>query len=73
MMTDREISLEIKRRLLMDNWINAKDIVIEVRNKIVTLRGEVDNCFEQQMALDDIFAIEDIKAVVNKISIQPKF
>lgn len=64
-LTDAKIATVIKSRLLFDTDISGMDIDVDVKNGVVTLKGEVESDAEKDLAIQiarNATDVRDIKA-----------
>jgi len=69
---DSKIETVIKTRLLFESQVSGLDIEVEVDNGIVTLFGKVKSDSERDLAIAIAKNTNDVKNVVNKLTIKNK-
>lgn len=71
-LTDSKVATVVKTRLLFSTDISGTQINVNVADGVVTLKGEVASDAERQLALKIAENTDDVKKVVDKISIVKK-
>ncbi|HEX2091329.1 MAG TPA: BON domain-containing protein, partial [Longimicrobiaceae bacterium] len=69
-MSDEEIQQEVRQRLYQDSWLHADEIEVDVREGVVTLRGEVGDFLEARYAWDDAWETEGVRGVINNLTVR---
>lgn len=69
---DAEIAEDIRNRLVWDNWVDADQVRVEVKNRVVTLTGDVDSVVEKRAAGDDAWDTPGVMDVVNNLRIRER-
>ena len=65
--SDDELRDEVQEALFYDTWVDAEAIEVEVRDGIVTLRGELPDFNEIRFATDDAWDIEGVRGVRSEL------
>lgn len=73
MPTDREISLAIEKKLLLNASTPSFLIDVTTSNGIATLSGEVNNLLAQDRAVKVASMVKGVRAVINKIEINTPY
>ena len=68
-LTDAKITTVITTRFLFDSEVGGTDIDVDTDNGIVTLNGSVESEAEKQLAVKIAKNAEDVRDVVDKLSI----
>lgn len=71
-LTDSKVATVVKTRLLFSTDVSGTQINVDVADGVVTLKGEVASDAERQLALKIAENTDDVKKVVDKISIVKK-
>jgi osmotically-inducible protein OsmY len=67
--TDAEIAEDVRNRLVWDSWVNAEQIRVEVRHRVVSLTGDVDSIVEKRAAGDDAWDTPGVLDVDNQLRV----
>ncbi|HEX7243566.1 MAG TPA: BON domain-containing protein [Longimicrobiaceae bacterium] len=67
---DEELRQEVQEALFYDTWVDADAITVEVRDGIVTLRGELPDYDEIRYATDDAWDIEGVRGVRSELTVR---
>lgn len=67
---DDELRHAVRESLFRDTWLDAMRIQVEVRDGVVTLRGEVDDFMEARYAWDDAWETDGVRGVVNQLTVR---
>jgi hypothetical protein len=67
---DADIARGVREGLYQDTWLQADDIQVEVRDGVVTLKGEVDDYMEARYAWDDAWEAAGVRGVVNQLTVR---
>jgi hypothetical protein len=60
---DDELKHDVEEALFYDTWVDAEAIGVEVRDGVVTLRGELPDHEEVRYATDDAWDVEGVRGV----------
>ncbi|GHE77578.1 BON domain-containing protein [Thalassotalea profundi] len=66
---DSKVETVVKTKLLVESEVNGTDIEVEVTEGTVVLSGKVDSDSERQLAVTIAKNTDDVKKVVNKLTI----
>ena len=66
---DDEVKSEVEEALFYDTWVDAEAITVEVKDGVVTLRGELPDHDEIRYATDDAWDVEGVVGVRSELSI----
>ena len=66
---DAEIRRRVWQNLMDDGFIDAGAMRIDVKDRVVTLRGEVADYMEARYAWDDAWDAEGVRGVISKLTI----
>jgi hypothetical protein len=61
--SDEELRQDVEDALFFDTWVNADAISVDVKDGVVTLRGELPSYDEVRFATDDAWDIEGVLGV----------
>lgn len=67
---DRIINIEIHNALYWHGVVAPDKIIATVKNGVVTLTGQADELYQQEIALNAISRLRGIKNIINHITIQ---
>lgn len=67
--TEEEIRLDVVDNLILDSWVDAAKIDVDVTGTVVTLNGTVDSFVEKRSAGDDAADVIGVTDVINNITI----
>jgi hypothetical protein len=67
---DGEVRDSVTRTLREDGFIDADAIQVEVKDRVVTLRGEVQDYMEARYAWDDAWDAPGVRGVISKLTVQ---
>ena len=70
-MDDSAITTAIKSKFLAQKGLDSLDLKVETTNGVVTLRGQVTNTSQQNLAVKIARETDGVRKVVNKISVMP--
>lgn len=70
--SDAELAADVRNRLVWDSWVNADQVQVTVRNRVVTLSGQVDSIVEKRAAGDDAWDTPGVLDVVNNLEIRQR-
>lgn len=66
---DAELREEVEEALFYDTWVDAERIQVEVKEGIVTLRGELPSYDEIRYATDDAWDVEGVLGVRSELTV----
>lgn len=66
---DGEVRTRVARSLREDGFIDADAIQVEVKDRVVTLRGEVKDYMEARYAWDDAWDAPGVRGVISKLKV----
>ena len=66
---DDEVKADVEEALFYDTWVDAEALTVEVKDGVVTLRGELPDHDEVRYATDDAWDVEGVRGVRCEISI----
>lgn len=69
--TDAGISTSVKSRLAADDTVKANRIDVDTKDKVVTLRGEVDTPAARERAVEVARATSGVRDVVDVLKVGP--
>ena len=67
--SDEDLRDDVEDALFYDTWVDADAISVEVREGIVTLRGELPSYDEVRYAMDDAWDIEGVLGVRTELRV----
>lgn len=70
--SDRQIALAAVHRLRWNGVVPAENLLLEVQDGLVTLRGEVEWDFQRSIAEDTVRSVNGVRAVRDKLSLRPR-
>ena len=66
---DDELRQEVEEALFYDTWVDAEAITVEVKDGVVTLRGELPDHDEVRFATDDAWDVDGVRGVRSELRI----
>lgn len=60
---DAEVLKDVEEALFYDTWVDADAITVDVRDGVVTLRGELPDYHEVRYATDDAWDVDGVRGV----------
>ena len=60
---DDELKQEVEEALFYDTWVDAESITVEVKDGVVTLRGDLPDYEEVRYATDDAWDVDGVRGV----------
>lgn len=69
---DGELREEIEDALFYDTWVDAEAIEVEVKEGIVTLRGELPSYEEIRYATDDAWDVDGVVGVRSELKVRDR-
>ena len=67
---DDELREEVEEALFYDTWVDADAVTVEVKDGIVTLRGELPDYDEIRYATDDAWDVEGVRGVRSELTVR---
>jgi osmotically-inducible protein OsmY len=67
--SDAELREEVEEALFYDTWVDADAIKVEVKDGVVTLRGELPNFEEIRYATDDAWDVDGVVGVRSELTV----
>ncbi len=67
---DEELREEVEEALFYDTWVDAEAITVEVKDGIVTLRGELPDYEEIRYAVDDVWDVDGVRGVRSELTVR---
>lgn len=67
---DSELRDEVQDALFYDTWVDAEAIEVEVKEGIVTLRGELPDYNEVRYATDDAWDVDGVRGVRSELTVR---
>lgn len=67
---DEELREEVEEALFYDSWVDAEAITVEVKDGIVTLRGELPSYEEIRYATDDAWDVDGVRGVRSDLNVR---
>lgn len=68
---DDEVKKEVEDALFYDTWVDAEAITVEVKDGVVTLRGELPDYHEVRYATDDTWDVDGVRGVHCQLTVNP--
>jgi len=69
--SDAALTTEIKARFLAEKGLDSLDLKVKTKKGVVTLRGQVQQQSQADLAVKIAQEVEGVRKVVNKISVMP--
>ena len=66
---DSELREEVEEALFYDTWVDAEAITVEVKDGVVTLRGQLPSFEEVRYATDDAWDVEGVVGVRSELTV----
>jgi hypothetical protein len=67
---DGAVARAVRERMLQDSWLDPNGIDVDVRDGVVTLRGEVGDFMEARYAWDDAWETDGVRGVINNLAVR---
>lgn len=67
---DDELKAEVLDALFYDTWVDAEAIDVQVRDGVVTLRGELPSYDEIRFATDDTWDVDGVVGVRSELRVR---
>ena len=68
---DGEVRKEVEDALFYDTWVDAEAIAVDVKDGVVTLRGELPDYHEVRYATDDAWDVDGVRGVRTELRVNP--
>ena len=68
--SDDELREEVQEALFYDTWVDADAIMVDVRDGVVFLRGELPDYDEIRYAADDAWDVEGVRGVRSELTVR---
>jgi hypothetical protein len=65
---DKDLREEVEEALFYDTWVDAEAVTVEVKDGIVTLRGELPDYEEVRYATDDAWDVDGVLGVRSELT-----
>lgn len=69
---DAELKEEVREALFYDTWVDAEAVEVEVKDGIVTLRGDLPDYEEIRYATDDVWDVDGVLGVRSELRVRPE-
>lgn len=66
---DEDLRKEVEEALFFDTWVDAESITVEVKDGVVTLRGELPSYEEVRYATDDAWDVDGVLGVRSQLTV----
>jgi BON domain len=66
---DDELKQEVEEALFYDTWVDAEAVTVEVKDGIVTLRGDLCDYDEIRFATDDAWDVDGVRGVRSELRV----
>lgn len=66
---DDELRADVEESLFYDTWVDAEAITVDVRDGVVTLRGELPDHDEVRYATDDAWDVDGVRGVRSELRV----
>ncbi|HEY0026228.1 MAG TPA: BON domain-containing protein [Longimicrobium sp.] len=66
---DDEVKKDVEDALFYDTWVDAEAITVEVKDGVVTLRGELPDYHEVRYATDDTWDVDGVRGVHSELTV----
>jgi osmotically-inducible protein OsmY len=70
--SDRQIAIAAVRRLRWNGVVPVEDLLLDVEDGLVTLRGEVEWDFHRSIAEDTVLGVSGVRGVRDKLNLRPR-
>jgi hypothetical protein len=67
--SDDELRDDVEETLFYDTWVDADAITVEVKDGVVTLRGDLPNYEEIRYATDDAWDVDGVVGVRSELTV----
>lgn len=68
--SDAELREEVEEALFYDTWVDADAITVEVKDGVVTLRGDLPSFEEVRYATDDAWDVDGVVGVRSELAVR---
>ena len=68
---DDEVRKDVEDALFYDTWVDAEAITVEVKDGVVTLKGELPDYHEVRYATDDAWDVDGVRGVHCQLTVNP--
>jgi osmotically-inducible protein OsmY len=68
--SDEEVLQSVRQALVEDRWLDSSSIIVQVRDGVVLLRGEVNDYLEARYAWDDAWESAGVRGVVDRLEVR---
>jgi hypothetical protein len=69
---DDEVKKDVEDALFYDTWVDAEAITVEVKDGVVTLKGELPDYHEVRYATDDTWDVDGVRGVHCQLVVNPR-
>lgn len=66
---DDEVKKDVEDALFYDTWVDAEAITVQVKDGVVTLRGELPDYHEVRYATDDTWDVDGVRGVHSELTV----
>jgi len=66
---DDDVKKDVEDALFYDTWVDAEAITVEVKDGVVTLRGELPDYHEVRYATDDTWDVDGVRGVHSELTV----
>ena len=70
--TDKDITIAIESRFLVDKSVPRNFIDVKTEDGIVTLSGKVDTLLARDRAKNIVESIQGVRAIINLLEVEPR-
>ncbi len=68
---DDDVRKDVEDALFYDTWVDAEAITVEVKDGVVTLKGELPDYHEVRYATDDTWDVDGVRGVHCQLTVNP--
>lgn len=68
---DEDVRKDVEDALFYDTWVDAESITVEVKEGVVTLKGELPDYHEVRYATDDTWDVDGVRGVHCHLTVNP--
>jgi osmotically-inducible protein OsmY len=65
------VKKDVEDALFYDTWVDAESITVEVKDGVVTLKGELPDYHEVRYATDDTWDVDGVRGVHCQLAVNP--
>lgn len=69
---DAELKQEVEEALFYDTWVDSEAVQVDIKNGIVTLRGDLPDYEEIRYATDDVWDVDGVLGVRSELRVRPE-